>query len=152
MKCDIRVAASPPKPLMVFDGDCNFCTLWIRRWQQITGDTVDYLPSQDPNVAKQFQEIPRDNFNTAVQLIETDGVVYSGAEAVFRVLAKNPKWQWPLSAYENVPAFPESRNPPTILSRVAGHFFLGSRAGFGAVMSNCRIIFSRAGFFSAHSA
>jgi predicted DCC family thiol-disulfide oxidoreductase YuxK len=104
MKCDIRVAASPPKPLMVFDGDCNFCTLWIRRWQQITGDTVDYLPSQDPNVAKQFQEIPRDNFNTAVQLIETDGVVYSGAEAVFRVLAKNPKWQWPLSAYENVPA------------------------------------------------
>ena len=47
MKSDIRVATPPPKPLMVFDGDCNFCTLWIRRWQQMTGDAVDYLPSQD---------------------------------------------------------------------------------------------------------
>jgi predicted DCC family thiol-disulfide oxidoreductase YuxK len=100
MKSDIRVATPPPKPLMVFDGDCNFCTLWIRRWQQMTGDAVDYLPSQDASIATQFPEIPRERFNTAVQLIETGGTVYSGAEAVFRTLAKNPKWQWPLNFYE----------------------------------------------------
>jgi len=34
MKSDIHIATPPPKPLLVFDGDCNFCTLWIRRWQQ----------------------------------------------------------------------------------------------------------------------
>jgi predicted DCC family thiol-disulfide oxidoreductase YuxK len=101
MKSDIRVAAPPPKPLMIFDGDCNFCTLWIRRWQQITGSAVDYLPSQDANVAVQFPEIPRERFQSSVQLIETGGTVYSGAEAVFRALAKNPKWQWPLHAYQN---------------------------------------------------
>jgi predicted DCC family thiol-disulfide oxidoreductase YuxK len=104
MKSDIRVATPPPKPLLVFDGDCNFCTLWIRRWQQITGDAVDYLPSQDANVAIQFPEISRERFQTSVQLIETDGAVYSGAEAVFRLLAKNPKRQWPLRAYESSPA------------------------------------------------
>ena len=38
MQSGIRVATPPPKPLMVYDGDCNFCTLWIRRWQQLTGD------------------------------------------------------------------------------------------------------------------
>ena len=100
MKCGIRVAAPPPKPLMVFDGDCNFCTLWIRRWQQMTGDSVDYLPAQDPRIAAQFPEIPREQFDTAVQLIEPDGSVYSGAEAVFRALAHNPRWQWPRRFYE----------------------------------------------------
>src|ERR1039458_4855334 len=105
MKSALRVAAPPPKPLMVFDGDCNFCTLWIRRWRQMTGDTVDYLPAQDPRIAEQFPEIPRKQFDTAVQLIEPDGLVYSGAEAVFRVLAHNPKRQWPLHAYERSPAF-----------------------------------------------
>ena len=103
MKSDIRVAAPPQKPLMIFDGDCNFCTLWIRRWQQMTGDAVDYLPSQDVSVAGQFPEIPRNRFRTAVQLIEPDGTVHSGAEAVFRTLAKNPKWQWALRIYENAP-------------------------------------------------
>jgi predicted DCC family thiol-disulfide oxidoreductase YuxK len=101
VKSAIRVAAPPPKPLMVFDGDCNFCTLWIRRWQQMTGDSVDYLPAQDPRIAAQFPEIPREQFDTAVQLIESDGSVYSGAEAVFRTLAHNPKRQWPRRFYES---------------------------------------------------
>ncbi len=90
---------------MVFDGDCNFCTLWIRRWQQMTGDAVDYLPAQDPRIPAQFPEIPREQFDTAVQLIEPDGVIYSGAEAVFRALAQNPNRQRPLRTYENSRAF-----------------------------------------------
>jgi predicted DCC family thiol-disulfide oxidoreductase YuxK len=105
MKSDFRVATPPPKPLLVFDGDCNFCTLWIRRWQQMTGDAVDYLPSQAASVAAQFPEIPREQFNTAVQLIETDGAVYSGAEAVFRTLANNPNCQWPLNFYRTNQSF-----------------------------------------------
>jgi lipase maturation factor 1 len=103
MKSDIRVAAPPPKPLMIFDGDCNFCTLWIRRWQQMTSAAVNYLPSQDTSVVARFPEIPPDQFQTAVQLIEPDGTVYSGAEAVFRTLAKNPRCEWPLRVYENTP-------------------------------------------------
>jgi predicted DCC family thiol-disulfide oxidoreductase YuxK len=105
MKERIRVATPPPKPLMVFDGDCNFCSLWVRRWRQMTGNAVDYLPAQDPRIAAQFPEIPREQFDTAVQLVEPDGAVYSGAEAVFRALAENPKRQWPLRLYETRPAF-----------------------------------------------
>jgi predicted DCC family thiol-disulfide oxidoreductase YuxK len=100
----LRVAAPPSKPLLVFDGDCHFCGLWIRRWRQLTGDAVDFLPAQDPRVAEQFPEIPRAQFDTAVVLIAADGAVHSGAEAVFRALAQNPNWQWPLRGYENFPA------------------------------------------------
>ena len=105
MQSGLRVATPPPKPLMVYDGDCNFCTLWIRRWRQLTGDNVEYLPAQDPRVRVQFPEIPGQEFDTAVQLIETDGTVFSGAEAVFRTLAHNPTRRWLLRTYENSPAF-----------------------------------------------
>jgi predicted DCC family thiol-disulfide oxidoreductase YuxK len=97
------VTQSPAKPLLVFDGDCGFCRLWIRRCQQVTGPAVDYLPAQDPRIAEQFPEIPRPQFAEAVQLIDPDGEVFSGAEAVFRTLAHNPSWQWPLHSYESFP-------------------------------------------------
>jgi predicted DCC family thiol-disulfide oxidoreductase YuxK len=103
MKSEIRAATPPPKPLMVFDGDCNFCKLWIRRWQQITGDAVDYLPFQNPEILARFPEIPREQFEKSVQLIESDGEVHCGAEAVFHSLAKNPRWQWPLQLYKQSP-------------------------------------------------
>jgi predicted DCC family thiol-disulfide oxidoreductase YuxK len=128
MKSAIRVAAPPPKPLMVFDGDCNFCTLWIRRWQQMTGGSVDYLPAQDPRVLVQFPEIPHEQFDTAVQLIESDGTVYSGAEAVFRTLAHSPKRQWPLRTYENSPAFASTTE--WAYRFVAEHRILFSRLTF----------------------
>src|SRR4051794_31040660 len=95
-----QIASPPPKPLMIYDGDCNFCKYWIGRWKKLTGDTVDYFPSRDEQIAKRFPEIPREQFDVSVQFIETDGAVYSGAEAVFRSLAKNPRRQRWLRWYQ----------------------------------------------------
>ena len=72
------------KPLMVFDGDCHFCRRWITRWQETTLDRVDYAPSQE--VAADFPEIPSEEFAREVKLIEPDGRVLGGGEAVFRSL------------------------------------------------------------------
>ena len=94
-----QVSSPPAKPLMVFDGDCGFCRLWIRRWQHYTGDRVDYLPYQDAQIAAQFPEIPADQFSTAVQFIEPDGGVSSGAAAVFAALATDPRHHWLLDWY-----------------------------------------------------
>ena len=104
---------------MVFDGDCRFCGLWIRRWRQLTGEAVDYLPSQDPQIAVRFPEIPREQFNTAVVFLEPDGRVITGAEAVFRALGKNPKIQWPFHLYESSPAI--SRITERVYKFVASH-------------------------------
>jgi len=100
-----RVARPPAKPLMVFDGDCRFCALWIKRWRQITGDCVEYEPYQSVAVAVRFPEIPPDQFQSAVQLIESDGRVYSGARAAFGALARNSAWCWPLRSYERSRVF-----------------------------------------------
>ncbi len=72
------------KPLMVFDGDCHFCRRWITRWQETTLDRVDYEPLQE--AAADFLEIPRESFEQEVKLIDPDGRVSGGAEAVFRSL------------------------------------------------------------------
>jgi predicted DCC family thiol-disulfide oxidoreductase YuxK len=119
MPSDIHVATPPPRPLVVFDGDCNFCTLWARRWQQMTGGAVDFLSAQDPRIAREFPEIPRERFNTAVLLIDPDATVYSGAEAAFRVLATNPKRQWPLRWYKKSRTF--ARLTEAIYGFVARH-------------------------------
>jgi predicted DCC family thiol-disulfide oxidoreductase YuxK len=101
----VRVAAPPAKPLLVYDGDCRFCTLWIRRWQQTTGEHVDYLPFQDASIGERFPEIPRSRFEKAVQLIEADGRVYSGAEAALRARSKNAARQRLWRFYERWPWF-----------------------------------------------
>jgi lipase maturation factor 1 len=90
---------------MIYDGDCNFCSVWVRRWQQATGDEVDYLPFQDPRVAAQFPELPREQCQAAVQLIEPEGAVFGGAEAVFRTLAHKPHEHWLLDLYYHLPVF-----------------------------------------------
>jgi len=88
---------------MVYDGDCRFCALWIRRWAQMTGEGVDYLPLQDPRVALLYPELPRERLETAVHFIDTGGAIYEGAEAVFRSLATNPSRRWWLRLYQGLP-------------------------------------------------
>ncbi|MBI3667683.1 MAG: DUF393 domain-containing protein, partial [Acidobacteria bacterium] len=88
-------------PLLVFDGDCSFCRLWIDRWKHLTGDRVEYAPFQQ--VVDRYPQIPLASFKRAVQLIEPSGEVYSGAEAVFRVLRHAPGKGWMHWIYEKAP-------------------------------------------------
>ena len=97
----VRIA--PSKPLMVFDGDCHFCIRWIERWRQLTGGAVEYAPFQE--IAGRFPEIPREDFERAVQFIETDGTVFRAAEAVFRSLGHRRSRRWMIWCYEHVPGF-----------------------------------------------
>jgi predicted DCC family thiol-disulfide oxidoreductase YuxK len=101
---ELRVRNPPrERPLMVFDGDCNVCRRWISRWHAATGERVEYRPFQE--VAERFPELPRTAFEKAVQLIETDGNVSSGADAVFRLFDFALKKRPLLGALQRVPGF-----------------------------------------------
>jgi predicted DCC family thiol-disulfide oxidoreductase YuxK len=108
MTSGLCVASPPSKPLLVYDGDCGFCRFWVRRWKQMTGERVDCLPAQDARVPAEFPEIPRERFALTVQLVETDGRVFSGAEAILRAMSYGPSRGWPLRAYQSVPVFAKS--------------------------------------------
>ncbi len=83
----------------------------------MTGERVAYAPYQE--VGEQSPQISPQEFARAVQLIDTDGQVYSGPEAVFRALAKVPGKGWGWWLYRHVPGFaPVSR---AVYRFVAGH-------------------------------
>ncbi len=97
----LLVTNPPPKPLMIWDGDCHFCRGWVERWRAQTGDRVEYEPSQQ--IAARFPEIDPAEFNDAVILVLPDGEVVRGAEAVFRSLSLAPRRAWLLRGYQNLP-------------------------------------------------
>ncbi len=98
-----HVANRPPKPLLLWDGDCHFCRRWVERWRESTGDEVEYATSQE--AGSQYPEIPSVEFQKAVQLVDTDGKVSSGAEAVFRSLARARRGKWMMWSYDRLPGF-----------------------------------------------
>jgi predicted DCC family thiol-disulfide oxidoreductase YuxK len=114
-----HVANAPSKPVMLYDGDCRFCVLWVRRWMQITGDAVDYVPLQDGSVAPRYPELVRERLEMAVHFIDTNGAIYHGAEAVFRSLAINSSWRFLLRLYQRFPLV--SRTTESCYQFVAGH-------------------------------
>lgn len=107
MSQPLRVASPPSKPLLVFDGECQFCRRWIARWQRATGDAISYLPFQDESVAARFPEIPRENFERAVILILPDGSLCNGAAAVFRSLSEAGRERWLYHLYQKFPGVAE---------------------------------------------
>ena len=91
----------PSRPLLIYDGDCGFCRMWVRRWQSACGDRVDFEPYRQ--VSSRYPEIPVENFRRAVHLAEPEGRISSAAEAVFRMLDISGVSRWPLLAYRTIP-------------------------------------------------
>jgi len=102
-KSHLRVSNPPPKPLLIWDGDCDFCRLWVERWRDTTIGKVDYMTSQ--KVADRFPEIPADEFDRSLVLIEPEGKVFFGAEAVYRSLSCRSSRKWLVWSYDHVPGF-----------------------------------------------
>ncbi len=89
------------KPALLYDGDCHFCRGWVARWKKSAGDSVEFYAYQE--AAKRFPEIPQDELSQAVQLVDSDRR-FSGAEAVFRVIAHAGS-PWLLKSYQKIPFF-----------------------------------------------
>jgi len=101
------------KPLLVFDGDCGFCRRWVLRWKHVAGEKIEFQPFQELQGHAQSAEFPK-----AVHLLEPDGTVSRGAEAIFRMLkiAGHPGWLW---MYRRFPGF--STVTKFLYDLVAGH-------------------------------
>ncbi len=94
---------SETRSTLVYDGDCSICRYWVNYWRGLTSDRVIYRPYQE--AATDFPAIPLEAFPHAVQFIDSDGQVYSGAAATYRVLREAPgraAWWW---LYAHVPGF-----------------------------------------------
>lgn len=112
------------RPVLVFDGACGFCRKWIERWRDLSGDSVQYMPSSEAEAL--HPEIPLEEFDRAVQLIRPDGSRASGAEAVLEITAPHA-----FSARAGLALYKRSR------------LFAGLSEGAYAFVARHRMLFSR---------
>ena len=102
MRPSFRVTNPPSRPILIWDGDCRFCALWIERWRSLTGSGIEDAPFQE--AAPKFPEIPKEQFARAIVYVDENGEVFAGAAAIARSLWRNrvSPFGW---AYEQVPGF-----------------------------------------------
>lgn len=99
----VRVEEFREKPLLIYDGRCSFCKIWVRYWQRLTGPRIEYATSQE--MAGRLASLPPAAFEQSIQLVQPDGTVLSGARAVFEALRETPGGGPLWWSYENVPLF-----------------------------------------------
>src|ERR1700759_3592826 len=100
----LKVANAPvERPVLIYDGACTFCQMSVLWIAARTGPSVDFVTSQ--SVRERFSEIPKENFDLAVQFVDRSGDVSSGGVAVLRALACVPSsGTWMLWLYQKVSA------------------------------------------------
>jgi predicted DCC family thiol-disulfide oxidoreductase YuxK len=96
-----RVTNPPPRPLLVWDGDCQFCRRWVERWRVLIGGRADDATFQQ--TGDRFPEISRKEYERSVVYVDSHGDVFAGANAIFRSLGLSRRWlSW---SYDHLPAF-----------------------------------------------
>ncbi|GIW41008.1 MAG: hypothetical protein KatS3mg076_1585 [Candidatus Binatia bacterium] len=76
------------RPAVLYDGRCAFCVAQARRLERWVGAGVDWYSFRDAGVLERYPRISAEECERAMQLVEPDGRVFSGAEAVARLLAR----------------------------------------------------------------
>ncbi len=126
-------------PLVVYDGACGFCKLWIERWRDTTGPGVRYVPSHEATAL--LPQLTGEPLAEAIHLVQPDGQIKRGAAAVFEALATVPGQRRLAWCYRRVPGFAPcseaayrfvSHHRPFLLKLT--HLLWGKsvrRAGFG---------------------
>ncbi len=93
---------------MVWDGNCGFCHYWIIKWNIRTKDLIEYKKYQIAH--HQFKDIEVEHFKNAVQLVMTDGKIYTGPAAAYKSYALAGKLSFLIDWYENSTVFRKLSN------------------------------------------
>jgi predicted DCC family thiol-disulfide oxidoreductase YuxK len=112
-------------PIMLFDGNCDFCRSWIGKWKRITGKQVLYAPYQE--ALPKYAHVTAQQCAKSVHLILPDGTVHAGAHAVFKALDLSGRCPILLHLYERSPLC--AHLSEWLYQIVAGHRPLFSKFG-----------------------
>ena len=109
---------SQAKPVLYWDADCNFCRRWVERWEDESGDAVEYstLQTAPPDVVVAAGGPPFER----IVLAHPDGRLITGAHAAVAARAAGGRTglltRW---LYESCPPFRAASE--TAYRWVAGH-------------------------------
>ncbi|MEK7298390.1 MAG: DUF393 domain-containing protein [Candidatus Margulisiibacteriota bacterium] len=90
------------RPLLMWDGDCGFCSRCVDCLAAWSGGKVQYSSYQKQ--LAQYPDIPKSVFRKKV-VLDDNGRYYYGAEAIYKVMALTGKWAWLYALYRSFPPF-----------------------------------------------
>ena len=77
------------RPLLIYDGECQFCIKWANKFKMLTGDYVTFIPLQ--NIPLDFSYVTRAACLQSVHFINIHDNVSKGAEAIFQLFYTSKK-------------------------------------------------------------
>ena len=92
------VTFKPPRPILVWDGECNFCRLCAERFNSHRENKVDLIPYQ--SLHQKWPQAPTEDYASAVYLFTPAGKSYRAAAAIYRFYAEYPWRGWAYWAYK----------------------------------------------------
>jgi len=115
----------PPRPILVWDGDCNFCRLCAERFDSHREKKVDLIPYQ--SLHQKWPQAPAEDYGSAVYLFTPAGKSYRAAAAIYRFYAEYPWRGWANWAYKRFRWF-------ALLSEWGYRFVANNRKTFGRLV------------------
>ena len=91
------------KSFIIYDSDCGFCENSIARLRTIVGEQIDYKPRH--TIVDGNYGISTQASNGAIQFVESNGQVHSGAHAIFKALSYQAGWEIWLKLYQSLLGF-----------------------------------------------
>jgi predicted DCC family thiol-disulfide oxidoreductase YuxK len=93
----------PQADVVIFDGQCRFCTAQVRRlagWD--SRGRLAYLSLHDPQVAERYPDLSHEQLMQAMVVVDPKGCRHIGADAIRRVSTQLPRL-WCLAPLLNIP-------------------------------------------------
>jgi predicted DCC family thiol-disulfide oxidoreductase YuxK len=97
--------ATPPlKDFVLYDGQCGFCSRWVKYWTgTLTRRGFEVASLDEPWVADKIK-MSRAELLTDIRLLTVNGELISGAD-VYLYAARRIWWAWPFYAVFSLPGF-----------------------------------------------
>ena len=92
----------PDREVLIYDGDCNFCTKNVGRLQSWAPDRLAFISLHDPRVTEKYPDLTHDALMREMYLIDADGNRYAGAFAI-RYLSRKAPRLWFLAPLLHIP-------------------------------------------------
>jgi predicted DCC family thiol-disulfide oxidoreductase YuxK len=99
----ITTSTRPTHDTVLFDGQCRFCRGQVALLRRLDlGRRLEFLSLHDPRVADDFPEIPPEQLQQQMFVVDRQGQARGGAVAV-RYLSRRLPLLWPLALLLHIP-------------------------------------------------
>ncbi|TWT44238.1 hypothetical protein RAS1_06480 [Phycisphaerae bacterium RAS1] len=89
-----KPAGQAPRCVLVYDGACGFCrrqVAWIAARDR--SQLFEFTPRQSPGLDERFPALREGDFDTGLRLILPDGRIRVGADGVYEIARRLPRWR-----------------------------------------------------------